>query len=81
MVQSTHCVVAIYDSEIGADAAVTAVHHAGLDMERMSISVKYELAVKAGIFLVLARGAPDIMEQARGVLGTTGASQLTAHAA
>jgi uncharacterized membrane protein len=42
--------------------------------------VKYELDVKAGKFLVLARGTADMIEHARGVLGTTGAAQLNAHA-
>jgi len=41
--------------------------------------VKYELAVKGGKYLVLARGSADMIEHARAVLGTTGASDLTAH--
>lgn len=42
--------------------------------------VKYELEVKSGRFLVLARGSADIVEHARAVLGMTGPLQLTAHA-
>jgi len=42
--------------------------------------VKYELEVKAGKFLVLVRGTADIIEHAHAVLGTSGASQVTAHA-
>ena len=43
--------------------------------------VRYELAVKAGKFLVLVRGSADMIEHAHGVLKLTGASELTAHAA
>lgn len=43
--------------------------------------VKYEVAVKAGKFLVLARGTKEMMVHARAVLETTGASELMAHAA
>ena len=43
--------------------------------------VKYELDVKAGKFLVLARGTPEMITHAHVVLGTTGASLLAAHAA
>ena len=42
--------------------------------------VQYEVAVKAGKFLVLANGTPEMIERARSVLGTTGASALSAHA-
>ena len=41
--------------------------------------VKYETEVKAGKFLVLARGTADVITRARAILGTTGASQLTTH--
>jgi uncharacterized membrane protein len=43
--------------------------------------VKYEVEVKAGKFLVVATGSADEIERARGVLKTTGASQLAAHVA
>jgi uncharacterized membrane protein len=42
--------------------------------------VKYETEVKAGKFLVLARGTAGDIEQAHRVLGTSGASPLAAHA-
>jgi hypothetical protein len=41
--------------------------------------VKYETEVKAGKFLVLARGNVAEIERAHRVLGTTGASPLAAH--
>jgi len=43
--------------------------------------VKYELDVKTGKFLVLAKGTAAMVEQARSVLKTTSPSTLTAHAA
>jgi hypothetical protein len=42
-------------------------------------ALKYEVEVKAGKYLVLAHGTPEMIEKARAVLGTTGASQLVAH--
>jgi hypothetical protein len=42
--------------------------------------VKYEVEVKAGKFLVLARGSAEVVEHARAVLGTTGASHVAVHA-
>ena len=42
--------------------------------------VKYETEVKAGKFLVLARGDAAEIERAHSILGTAGASQLTAQA-
>lgn len=41
--------------------------------------VKYELEVKAGKFVVLARATADVVERARGALATTGATQIEAH--
>jgi hypothetical protein len=43
--------------------------------------VQYELELKAGKFLVLAHGSAELVERARVALGTTGATQLTHHAA
>ena len=43
--------------------------------------VKYELDVKAGKFMVLARGTADMIKHARVMLEPTGALQLTAFAA
>jgi len=42
----------------------------------MDSIVKYELDVKAGNFLILARGTPGMIAYASVVLGTTGASSL-----
>lgn len=42
-------------------------------------ALKYELEVKAGKYLVLAHGDPDMIQKARAILGTTGASQLVIH--
>lgn len=43
--------------------------------------VKYDAEVKAGKFLVLANGTPEMLERARVVLGTVDPSFLAAHAA
>ncbi len=42
--------------------------------------VQYELEVKAGKFLVLAQGSAEMVELARAILGTTGASHVAVHA-
>jgi hypothetical protein len=42
-------------------------------------ALKYEVEVKAGKYLVLAHGTPDMLEKARAILGTTGASELVTH--
>jgi hypothetical protein len=41
--------------------------------------VKYEVEVKAGKFVVLARGSAEMVEHARALLGTTGASRMAVH--
>jgi hypothetical protein len=41
--------------------------------------VKYELELKAGKFVVLARATADVVERARGALASTGATQIDAH--
>jgi hypothetical protein len=41
--------------------------------------IKYETDLKAGKFIVLARGSAAMIDHARVVLDTTGASRLTAH--
>jgi hypothetical protein len=43
--------------------------------------VKFETEVKAGKFLVFARGSAGEIERAHGILGTTGASHLSAQPA
>jgi hypothetical protein len=42
-------------------------------------ALKYEVEVKAGKYLVLAHGTADMIEQARAILGNTGASQVAVH--
>jgi uncharacterized membrane protein len=42
--------------------------------------VRYELAVKAGKFLVLVRGSGEMIEHAHAALAATGAAELTKHA-
>jgi len=73
-------VSAIEGAVVGGAAGVLAAAITGLGIPADS-AVKYELEVKAGKFLVLARGTPEMIESARVVLGKTGASSLTAHAA
>ncbi|MDB4972035.1 MAG: hypothetical protein JWN48_376 [Myxococcaceae bacterium] len=64
----------------GGAAGALAAALASLGIPRDSV-VKYELEVKAGKFLVLARGSAELIEHARAVLGTTRTSHLNAHAA
>lgn len=71
---------ALEGAAVGGSVGVFAAALSSIGVPDDSI-VKYELEVKAGRFLVLARGTADLVEQARGVLGTTGASHLTVHAA
>ena len=71
---------ALEGAALGGAAGVLAAALTSIGIPDESV-VKYELEVKAGKFLVLARGSADMIEHARVVLGTTGASQLTAHAA
>lgn len=62
----------------GAGILAAALSSIGIPEDQV---MKYELEVKAGKFLVLARGSEELVERARIALGTTGASQLTRHAA
>ena len=71
---------ALEGAAVGATAGVLTAALTSIGIPEDSV-VKYETAVKAGKFLVLARGTADMIDHARTVLGTTGASQLTAHAA
>jgi uncharacterized membrane protein len=71
---------ALEGAAIGATTGVLGAALASIGIPDDSV-VKYERAVKAGQYLVLARGTLDIVEHARVVLGTTGALQLMAHAA
>jgi hypothetical protein len=64
---------------VGGAAGVLAAGLASIGIPADSV-VKYDLEVKAGRFLVLAHGSTDLVDRAREVLLTTGASQVTAHA-
>lgn len=70
---------ALEGAAVGGAAGVLGAALAGAGIPKDSV-IKYEGDVKAGKFLVLASGNADAIERARSVLGTTGASQLTAHA-
>jgi hypothetical protein len=63
---------------VGGAAGVLAAALAGIGIPKDSV-IKYELDVKAGKFLVLARGTPEMITHAHVILGTTGASLLAAH--
>jgi hypothetical protein len=71
---------ALEGAAVGATAGVLAAALASIGIPKDSI-VKYELDVKAGKFLVLARGTPEMIAHAHVILGTTGASLLAAHSA
>jgi uncharacterized membrane protein len=71
---------ALEGAAMGGSVGALAAALASIGIPKDSI-VKYELDVKAGKFLVLARGTGDMVEQARAVLRSTGASDITAHAA
>jgi hypothetical protein len=71
---------ALEGAAVGGAAGVLAAALTNLGIPKDSI-VKYELAVRAGSYLVLIRGTADIIEHARAVLGTTRAAHLTAHIA
>lgn len=73
-------VSALEGAALGGAAGVLAAAFASIGIPDDSI-VKYEFDVKAGKFLVLARGTPEMIAHAHVVLGTTGASLLVAHAA
>ena len=81
-------VVAICSSRISAEAAVIALHHAGLDMmctwidghapqgEERAID-----ASRAGEFVVLVHGTAAMIVHARAVLCTSDSTCLATHAA
>jgi uncharacterized membrane protein len=71
---------ALEGAAVGGAAGVLGAALSSIGIPKDSV-VRYELEVKAGKFLVLARGSAEMIERARAVLGTTGAWQLTAHAA
>jgi uncharacterized membrane protein len=71
---------ALEGAAVGGAAGVFAAALASIGIPNDSV-VKYELDVKAGKFLVLARGTPQMIEHAHLILGTTGASLLATHTA
>ena len=75
----TALVGALEGAAVGGTAGALVAALTSLGIPKESV-VKYEVEVKAGKFLILGHGTADLIEKARGVLGTTGASQLTAHA-
>jgi hypothetical protein len=71
---------ALEGAAVGGTVGVLAAAFSSIGIPSDSI-VKYESAVTAGKFLVLARGTRDMIEHPRAVLGTAGASQVMAFAA
>jgi hypothetical protein len=69
---------AIEGAVLGAAAGALAAGLEGIGLPRDSV-VKYQLEVKAGRFLVLVHGPAGVIERARHLLGTTNATQVTAH--
>jgi hypothetical protein len=62
---------------VGGTAGVLAAALTGIGLSSDSV-VRYELDVKAGRFLVIVHGVPELIVRARAVLGTTGALELSA---
>ena len=71
-------VAALEGAAVGGAAGVVAAALTTIGIPEDSV-VKYEVEVKAGKFLVLARGSADVIEHARALLGTTRASQVATH--
>ena len=71
---------ALEGAAVGGAAGVLAAALTSMGIPEDSV-VKYELDLKAGRFLVLVRGTAEMIDHARVVLNTTGASRLTAHSA
>jgi hypothetical protein len=65
---------------VGGTAGVLAAALSSVGIPEDSV-LKYELQVKAGKFLVIARGTEETVERARAVLGGTGATLLAEHRA
>jgi hypothetical protein len=70
---------ALEGAAVGGATAALAAAFAGIGLPEDTV-VKYELEVKAGKFLVLARGTDEMITHARVVLGTTGALVISEHA-
>jgi hypothetical protein len=74
----TWIVGALEGAAVGGAAGVLTAALTSIGIPKDSV-VKYELDVKAGRFLVLARGTSAMIDHARSVLHSTGASELTTH--
>jgi uncharacterized membrane protein len=70
---------ALEGAALGGAAGVLAAALTSIGIPKDSV-IKYEREVTAGRFLVLADGDATLIEKARGVLKTTGASNLAAYA-
>jgi uncharacterized membrane protein len=71
-------VSALEGAAVGGSLGVLAAAFASLGIPEDSV-VRYEVEVKAGRYLVLARGTPDIVAHAHVCLEGTGAIALTEH--
>ena len=69
---------ALEGAAVGGAAGVLAAALTSIGIPKDSV-IKYETDLKAGKFIVLARGSAAMIDHARVVLDTTGASRLTAH--
>jgi uncharacterized membrane protein len=69
---------ALEGAAVGGAAGALSAALTNLGIPKDSV-VKYELEVKAGKFLVLARGSAEIIQHARSVLQGTGTVQFDAH--
>jgi uncharacterized membrane protein len=71
-------VATLEGAAIGGAAGVLGAALASIGIPKDSV-VKYELEVKNGRFLVIARGGAALIDQARHVLESTGAASLDSH--
>jgi hypothetical protein len=69
---------AIDGAALGGAAGALGAALAGIGIPPDSV-LRYQLEVKAGRFLVLVHGPAGVIERARHLLGTTDATQVTAH--
>jgi uncharacterized membrane protein len=69
---------ALEGAALGAAAGALAAALAAIGLPQDSV-MKYQLEVKAGRFLVLVHGPAGVIERARHILGTSDATQVTAH--
>ena len=70
---------ALEGAAVGGATGVVAAALSNLGMPPDNV-VRYELDVKAGKFLVIAHGTPEMIVHARAVLGTTAATSVSSHA-